>query len=158
MGVAQFAEEAKNEDPSKLAEHYGGGIAQGQGLINRPDNFNQGLSFGDQAMSQAIKAKYQGMNLAPQSMALESKRMAQDSHLNKLNMASQLAADEANMNLQKEILRQKKKQAQKAMRGQVIGSILGIGGAAAGVALGGAAGGMAGFAAGQGVGQAVGGL
>lgn len=156
--VSSFVDEARNENQSDLAQKYGSAIQEGQGLINRPDNYNQGLSFGNQALSQAIRNKYQGQNLQPQAMALESRRMATESHLNKLNMASQLAADEANMNLQKEILRQKKKQAQRAARGQVLGAVLGIGGAIAGGAVtgGNAAGIMAGASAGQGVGQAMG--
>lgn len=167
MGITdQFVQEAGNENHADLARSFSA-QNEAQGLINRPDNYSQGLSFGDQALSQAIRGKYIGQN-APQQERLkfESSKMARESHLNKLAMANQLAADEAQMNLQKEILRQKKKQAAKAARGQILGTVLGIGAGVGGAVLGGAAsgglgaaaGGMAGYQLGAGVGQAVGGM
>lgn len=167
MGITdQFVQEAGQENQQDLARNYSA-QSEGQGLINRPDNYSQGLSFGDKALSQAIRGKYIQQNApAQEQLKFDSNKMARESHLNKLAMANQLAADEAQMNLQKEILRQKKKQAQKAMRGQILGTVLGIGGGIAGAVVGGAAsggigaaaGGMAGYQLGQGAGQAIGGM
>lgn len=160
MGLTDdFVKEAGQSDYGQLKNQYS---AQGeaQGLINKPDNYSKGLSFGDQALSSAIRGKYIGQNApAQEKLNFDAGKMARESHLNKLAMANQLAADEAQMNLQKEILRQKKKQAAKAARGQVLGTVLGIGGAAGAMfATGGnPMAGMAGYQAGAGAGQAIGG-
>lgn len=148
----------------RSANYMGGAQEAGRGLIGQDDNFSQGLGFGDQAMSAAIKSKYNAKyNLGENRLAHEMKKAGQDDQIKKLQVTSQLASEEHQMNLQKEILRRKKIQAKKAARGQIIGQVLGITGAVAGGVIGAAAGGagapmgaMAGYQAGTALGGAVG--
>jgi hypothetical protein len=118
---------------------------------------NQSLNYGDQALSSAIRNKYMGRYSQGERRLAQTMRSAgQDDYLKKLQVTADMASQEHQMNLQKEILRQKKAQAKKAARGQVLGTVLGITGAVAGGFVGGGAGAMAGYQLGSGIGGAAG--
>lgn len=165
--IQALGSEARNETAESMAKQYGGGTENARGLLNQGGNsFNSGLSYGDKAMSSAIRGKYMGdFNRNAHKVNLNNLRNADEDHIRKLSVASELANQEVEMNRQKEILKHKMKQAKKQQRGALIGSVLGIvGGVAGGVAgsmaapgVGTGAGAMAGSALGSGLGQAIGG-
>lgn len=131
-----------------------GSIAQGTkdsaGLLSGPETFNQGLSFGDQALSSAIRSKYsKPYNVKMQGLENKMRLDARNAHQAKLETAHQLASEEAQMNFQKEMIKYKKKMAKRQMRQQLVGSVLGIGATVAGGAMGGPAGAAGGSAVGQ---------
>lgn len=145
-------------DATKLGQSYSSGISEGRGLLNRPDTMNQSLSYGNDATSNAIKQKYtQQYGLASRELSTKTMAQAHSDQVQKLTVASQLADQEVQMNKDKALLRDKKKQADRKARGAVLGHVLGIvGGVAAGVYTGGA-GAPAGFMAGEAAGNAIGG-
>lgn len=130
----------------------------GRGLLNTPDTMNQSLNYGDQAMSSAIRGKYMGKYSQGERRLAQTMRSAgQEDYIKKLQVTAELAGQEHQMNLQKEILRQKRAQAKKAARGQVIGTVLGITGAVVGgVTTMNPAGAAAGYQLGAGIGGAAG--
>lgn len=136
------------------------GMAQGtdtSGLLNQSDNTNQNLSFGDQALSSAIRGKYsKPFQVQQQGLQNKMKLDARNEHFEKIRVAHELANEEANLNFQKELIKYKQKQQKRAQRQAVIGSVLGlVGGIAGGVFTGGNPAGVgAGMAAGQGAGNA----
>lgn len=142
-----------------IAAQYGSGMAQARGLLNQPDNYNQGISYGDKATSDAIRSRYsQGFHRHENELSTDIMKNASRDHIANLHVASQAAGQEVEDNRQKAILRWKVEQANKKARGAVLGNVLGIvGGVVGGIYGGGAPGAMAGYAAGQGVGNAVGG-
>lgn len=145
-------------DANKVAQNYSSGISEGRGLLNRPDNINQTLSYGNDATSNAIKSKYsQQYGLASRELSTKTMMQAHADQIQKLTVASQLADQEVQMNREKALLIDKKKQANKHARGAVLGHVLGIvGGVVAGAYTGGAAA-PAGFMAGEAAGNAIGG-
>lgn len=129
-----------------------------RGLLNAPDNFNSGLNYGDQAMTKAIQAKHsQKYSMGEQRLAQTMRSAGQDDYLKKLQVTADLAGQEHQQNLQKEILRQKQAQANKAARGAVVGQVLGITGAVVGGVVSGGAAAGAGYMAGNALGNAIGG-
>lgn len=137
-----------------------GSISQGTrdsaGLLSGPETFNQGLSFGDQALSSAIRSKYsKPYNLKMQGLENKMRLDARNAHQAKLETAHQLASQEAELNFQKEMIKYKKKMARRQQRQQLVGSVLGIVGGVAGGIMGGPAGAMGGAGAGQAGGQAL---
>ncbi len=132
-------------------------MAAGRGLLNSHDNFNNGLSFGDQATTAAIKSRYDKQYQQSESgLKLDMIKGAQADHVRNLQVATQAAGQEVAMNKEKAILKWKQEQAAKKARGQVIGTTLGIVGGVVGAIYGGPAGAGAGYALGSGVGSAVG--
>ncbi len=120
------------------------------GLLNQPDTFNQGLSYGDQGMSDAIKQKYsRPFNVQQQGMQNKMKLDARNEHFAKIKMAHDLAGQEANTNFQKEMVKYKQKQAKQQQRTAIIGSVLGLVGSVVGGIYGGPGGASAGGAAGN---------
>ena len=120
------------------------------GLLNSPETFNQGLGYGDQALSSAIRNKYSEPFRTQQSglqnkMKLDSRNV----HFEKMRVAHQLANDEAQANFQKSMIKYKQKMAKRAQRQQLVGQVLGLVGGVAGGAMGGPAGAMGGQAAGN---------
>lgn len=158
INAQSFALEARQGSSAGRAADYGSGTETARGLLNSGDNgFTAGLGGENQAMSQAIKAKYGGtFNRAQDRLNVDNLKNAKADHLKKLEVATQMATQEHQMNFEKEMQRKKMAQMAKAMRGQVVGSVLGIVGAGAGAFFGGPAGMMAGAALGQGAGQAIG--
>lgn len=128
------------------------------GLLTQPDNFNQGLSFGDQALSSAIRGKYsRPFQLEQSGLQNKMKLDARNEHFQKILTAHKMASEEAAMNFQKELLKYKQKQAKKAQRGQIVGQVLGLVGGVVGGVYGGAGGAAGGMAAGNMVGNSAGG-
>lgn len=143
-----------NEGMTSTPEKEYQALSQGtdtSGLLNQPDNFNQGLGYGYEAMSQAIRSKYsQPYQIQMQGMQNKMQLDARNAHFQKVLTAHHLASEEASMNFQKEMIKYKQKVAKRAQRQQLIGSVLGLAGGIVGSVYGGPAGGMAGQAAGQG--------
>lgn len=157
--VSDFAESARNESSAGLQSNYMGGTEAARGLLNQPDTFSRGLGGSDSATQAAIRSKMsQGFARSQNHLSIDTLKNANQDHLKKLEVATQMAAEEQSMNLQKEILRKKQKQAQAAMRGQLIGTVLGIAGGVGGAMIpgAGAAGAMAGYQLGSGAGNAIG--
>lgn len=167
QAVGAVGTEARAQTADSMAKQYGAGTENARGLLNQGGNtFNEGLSYGDKAMSSAIRGKYMGeFNRNAHKVNLNNLRNADEDHIRKLSVASELANQEVEMNRQKEILKHKMKQAKKQQRGAMIGQVLGIvgavgGGVAGNIAapgVGTAPGAMAGQAIGSGLGQAIGG-
>lgn len=159
INAQSFAQEARTESAAGRAANYSGGTDVARGLLNRPDHFSQSLGGGDPAMSAAIRSKYAGnFERSANRLNFDNVKNANADHLKKLEVATQMANEEHQMNFQKEMMRKKAAQAKAAMRGQLVGSVLGIVGGAAGAGMGGGPAGMAGGQAlGQGVGTAIGG-
>lgn len=156
--ISAVGSDARNETAKSLAGQYSGGVENARGLLSQGGNeLNSGLNYGDQAMSLAIRQKYMGeFNRNVHKVNLNNLRAADEDHIRKLSVASELANQEVEMNRQKEILKHKMKEAKKAQRGAMVGQVLGIvGGVVAGAYSGGAAAG-AGYAVGSGIGNAAG--
>lgn len=126
------------------------------GLLNQGDNLNQNLSFGDNALSSAIRSKY-SKPFQVQQQGLQNKMQldAKNTHFEKLLTAQQMASQEVQLNFQKEMIKYKQKMAKRQQRQQLVGSVLGLTGAVAGGVMGGPAGAVGGSAAGGAAGQAV---
>lgn len=150
------------------------GVAQGysqpgqeaaQGLLNRPDNYNKGLNYGDAATSAAIKQKYMGQyNIQNNALSLETTRNATADQIHNLSATTQAAGQEVEQNRQKALLKWNVEQQNKRARGAILGNVLGIVGAVGGGVAGAFAGGVgapagaaAGYALGQGAGNMIGG-
>lgn len=135
-------------------------ISQGtdtSGLLNGGSGFNDGLNFGNDAMTQAIRQKYsKPFQVQQQGLQNKMKLDARNEHFTKIHTAHQLANEEANLNFQKEMIKYKQKMQKKAMRGQIISTVLSLGGAVAGGVVGGPVGAMAGYGGGAMAGQAIG--
>lgn len=146
-----------------LANEYMSSAPQAKGLL-KDDNFNSGLSYGDSAMSKAIKQRYQpDFDRSQRQLKLDAVQGAQSDHIRNLNVATQAAGQEVEMNKQRALLKWKIEQANKQARGAVLGQVLGITGAVVGAVAGAFTGGAAsvplaaaGYAAGSGLGNAVG--
>ena len=155
-----------NQTNQDIANQYTGDAkSAGRGLLNSTDNFNNGLSFGDKAQTQAIQSRYtQAYNRGESALSLDALKNAQSDHIRNLQIATQAAGQEVELNRQKAIMKWNIEQQNKKARGAILGTTLGIvGGVVGGVVgaygtagVGTAAGAAAGYAAGQGVGQAVG--
>lgn len=143
---------------NKLSQNYSSGISEGRGLLNRPDTINKSLSYGDNATSNAIRSKYSHQyELSARELSTKTMAQAHSDQIKKLTVASQLADQEVQMNKDKALLRDKKKQADRKARGAVLGHVLGIvGGVVAGAYTMGTAA-PAGFMAGEAAGNAIGG-
>ncbi len=126
------------------------------GLLSQSDNMNQGLSFGDQGLSQAIRSRYSRPFQAQQSgLQNKMKLDARNEHFEKIRVAHELANQEAQTNFQKEMIKYKQKMAKRAQRQQIVGSVLGLTGGVIGGMMGGPAGAAGGMAAGGAASQAV---
>jgi len=161
--IAGLLKDNQGSSAAANTSNYMNAASEARGLLNAPDNFNRGMSYGDEAMSKAIRNKgSQKYSMGERRLANEMRKGGQDDYVKKLQITSQLANEEHQINVQKEIMRQKQEQARKAARGQVIGTVLGITGAVAGgMMTGGAgagAGAMAGYQIGSGVGNMAGGM
>lgn len=155
--VSNFANQAAQESPQQRAQEVTGGESQARGLLNTPDKYSTQLAYGDSATRDAIRSKYsRGYYASEQNLNIQALKNAQEDHLKKLEVATNMAGQEAEQNRQKLILQWKKTQAEKAARGQVIGTVLGVVGGVGGAMAGGAGGAIAGYELGQGAGQAAG--
>jgi hypothetical protein len=140
-----------------LGRQYSLGASQARGLLTNAPDSNSGLSYGNRAVSDAIKSRTMGgFNRSMNELNLNTMKAAQSDHLRNLQVATNAATQEVEQNKQKAVLRWKIDQANKAARGQIVGTTLGIVGGVAGAVFGGPAGAMAGYAVGSGVGNAVG--
>ncbi len=149
-----------------IAQDYSSGMGEARGLLNQPSQTNNTLSYGDQATSAAIKARYnQDYTRQENDLKVSVMRNADADHIRSLQVATAAAGQEVQENREKAILKYKIEQANRRARGQVLGSVLGIvgtvggavaGGAATGTFVGGAVGAQAGGALGSGIGQAYG--
>ncbi len=140
-----------------IAQNYGSELGEARGLLNSGGNEPPGLSYGDQATSAAIKARYnQAYTQNENQLKTSIIQNADQDHLRALTTATNAAGQEVELNRQKAILRYKVEQANRRARGQVLGSVLGIVGGVGGAVIGGEAGGWKGAAVGAGVGQAAG--
>jgi hypothetical protein len=154
---ADFAALANSESTASRHTDYMGGEQAARGLLNTPDSYSGGLSYGDSATRDAIRSKaFGGFEKAHAHLSIETLKNADQDHLKKLEVASSMANEEYQMNMQKEILRKKQAQAKQMARGALVGSVLGIVGGVTGGAAGGAPGAMAGYQLGSGVGNAAG--
>ncbi len=146
-----------HQSNANVAGQYGSGFTEARGLLNPATNPGQGLAYGDQATSDAIRSRSnQAYTRKEHDIKTDILKNASHDHLAALQVASHAAGEEVEQNRQKELLRWKIDQQNKKARGAVLGTVLGItGGVVAGIYTGGAGAG-AGYAAGQGIGQAVG--
>lgn len=158
INAGSFALEARQGSVDQRNADYSSGETAARGLLNSGDNgFTAGLGGENQAMSQAIKAKYGGVfGRAQDRLNIDTLKNAKADHLKKLEVATDMATQEHQMNFEKEMQRKKMAQMAKAMRGQLVGSVLGIVGGVGGAVVGGPAGAMAGAALGSGAGNAIG--
>jgi hypothetical protein len=157
INATSFGQEARNESSSGLASNYTGGTERARGLLNSTDNFSENLGGGANPMQDAIRQKYAGGFERNQNRVdFEALKGAKNDHLKKLQVATEMAGQEHQMNFEKEMQRKKMANAKAAMRGQIMASVLGIAGGVGGAALGGPAGAAAGYQLGSGTGQAVG--
>ena len=160
INAQSFALEARNESAAGRAANYNSGNEAARGLLARDNAFGESLGGGpDPAMSAAIRNKYAGQfGQKMGRLNLENVKAANSDHLKKMEVATQMANEEHQMNFQKEMMRKKAAQAKQMMRAQLVGTVLGIvGGVAGGAATMSPQGAMAGMALGQGAGQAIGG-
>lgn len=150
----------------QLHDQYNSGSQEARGLLTRPDGYNSGLAYGDNATTAAIKSRYmQGYNRQEKELSTENMLNANKDNIKKLQIATDMAGQEVELNKQKELLKWKIKQANKAHRGAVLGNVLGIVGAVAGGAvaaagsfgIGTVGGAAAGYAGGQALGNSIGG-
>jgi hypothetical protein len=115
---------------NSTVEKEHGMLSQGSdtsGLLGQNDNFNSGLGYGDNAMSSAIRNKYsQGYNTQMSGMGNKMQLDARNAHSQKILTAHNMASEEANLNMQKEMIKYKQKQMKKAQRGQIVGNVLGL--------------------------------
>jgi len=138
-----------------LANSYSSG-GQGQGLLNAHSNFDSSLGFSNPE-SDAIKSRYMPQfQRSEQQLSLDNIKGAQQDHIRNLQVATQAAGQEVELNKQKAILRNKIEQQNRAARGAVLGQTLGIVGGVVGAIYGGAPGAMAGYQLGSGAGNAIG--
>lgn len=134
------------------------GVGDSKGLLTQDDNFNQGLSYGDQALTSAIRSKFsKPHNIQMSGMENKMKLDARNAHFAKIQTAHQLANEEANLNFQKELIKYKQKKQKQAQRSALIGQTLGLVGGVVGGIYGGPAGAAGGMAGGQMVGSQLGG-
>jgi hypothetical protein len=124
------------------------------GLIDSGASFDNTLAYKPQ--TDAIRSKYmQGYNTQmaglENKMSLESKNAS----FNKIAVATEAAAQEAQLNFQKELMKYKQKMAKRAQRMATIGTVLNVAGTAGGFAVGGPAGAVVGGAVAN---QAAGGM
>lgn len=147
-----------NSSSDKAYQDLSQGTSDSAGLLNQSDNTNQGLAYGDQALSSAIKGKY-SKPFQVQQQGLQNKMHldARNVHFERLLTAHNMAAEEANMNFQKELVKYKQKQQKKAQRGAIVGQVLGLVGGVVGGIYGGPGGAAGGMAGGQMVGNSAGG-
>lgn len=142
----------------QLGAQYNANQSAGRGLLNQTDNFNNELSYGNQAQSQAIRSRYaQNYGTQESELSIQNLRNAGEDNIRNLATATQAATDEVMQNKQKSLLAWQIDQQNRKARGAVLGTVLGItGGVAGAVAGGGIPGAMAGYAAGSGIGNAYG--
>lgn len=154
---------------ASVAENYSSGNAAARGLLNAPVQTNSNLAYGDQAMSRAIQSKYMNQfNRDQNQLNTSIMKNASADHIRNLQVATQSASQEVEMNKQKQLLAFKIREANRRARGSIIGNTLGIVGTVAGAVVGGmysgglgttagaAAGGAAGNALGSGIGRMIG--
>ncbi len=143
-----------------VATDYGKGSEGARGLLTQPSHFNSGLSYGDQATSDAIRARYMPQfNRQQSELKLENIKNAASDHIRNLQVATDAAGQEVEMNKQKAMLKWKIEQQNRAARGAILGTTLGIIGGVVGTVYSGGnvAVGAAAYQAGSGAGQAIGG-
>lgn len=140
------------------AANYGSGNSTARGLLNGANpSFDQNLDFGNQAQTQAIQGRYsQPYYRGEAQLSTNIVAAADADHLHNLQVATDAAGQEVELNRQKALMAWKIDQANKRARGQILGTTLGIVGGVVGGIYGGAGGATAGYAAGSGVGQAAG--
>lgn len=147
--IRQGMESTPEQEYSRISQ----GVDDSRGLLTQQDNTNQGLAYGDEALSSAIRGKMsKGYNVARSGLENKMKLDARNEHQAKLMTAHQMANEEANLNFQKEMIKYKQKKMKQAQRQQLIGQVLGLTGAVVGGVYGGPAGAAAGGAAGNMVG------
>jgi hypothetical protein len=160
--ISDFGKEAREGSAGERVREYSQGSRFASGLLDQPSSFERGLGGAPASPElSAIKAKYnQEFGQSQRRLNLNVMKQGEEDNLRKIQIANQMAAEEMEINRQKELLRWQRKQAKRAARGQMIGSVLGIVGAGAGMAIGGpggrAAGGMVGYSVGSGVGNIAG--
>jgi hypothetical protein len=157
--VTDFSNLAASDSTAQRHSNYMGGTEAARGLLNSPDSYSGGLSYGDSAVRDAIRQKGVGsFNQSQNRLSIETLKRADQDHVKKLEVASQMANEEFQMNMQKEILRKKQAQAKQMARGAMVGSVLGIVGAVGGASVPGAGvgGAIAGNRLGEGFGTAIG--
>ena len=145
-----------NSTPEKEYQTISQRTNDSRGLLNQGDNLNQGLNYGDEALSSAIRSKYsKPYNTQMSGMENKMRLDARNAHFARLQTAHQLANEEAKINFQKEMIKYKQKMAKRQQRQQLVGSVLGLTGAVAGGVIGGSAGAAGGSMAGGAAGQAL---
>lgn len=161
LDTQALVQDVSRDSASGMGSRYmDAGRSAGRGLLSSgPDTFSQNLGGSDQAMGQAIRAKYmQKYSQGERKLAHEMNKAGQNDYLKKLAVTSDLANQEHQLNVQKEMLKQKQKAAKKAARGQIVGQVLGIAGAVVGgvASLGNPAAIYAGYQVGNAAGNAAG--
>src|SRR5579872_4359226 len=134
-----------------LANSYDGSSA-GRGLLSGQsnNNFNSTLGFGNSAETAVIRARYMPQYQRQESqLSLDQIRGAQEDHIRNLQVATQAAGEEVQINRQKAILANQIDQQNKKARGAVLGTTLGIVGGVVGAVYGGPAGAAAGYGLGS---------
>lgn len=159
--LAAFSNEQVGQTNQAIANNYGGAaMAAGRGLLNTPNPTNSSLSYGDQATTSAIQSRYQQKyNQGEAQLKTDIMKSAESDHVRNLQVATDAAGKEVELNKQKALLKWKIDQANKKARGAVVGEVLGIvaGAATTYFSGGNVAAGAAAYQAGKGVGQSAGG-
>ncbi len=157
-GITQSVNRQVGMSNADVAQDYGKDNNQARGLLTQPSNFNSGLSYGDQATSDAIRGRYMPtFNRQQSELKLENIKNAASDHIRNLQVATDAAGQEVQMNKQKAMLKWKIEQQERAARGAILGQTLGIVGGVVGAVYGGGVGGAAGYQAGNAAGNAIGG-
>lgn len=155
--IGRLVKDSGNESTGSLQNKYLGGAEQtARGLLKADDSAEKRM--GMNPMSEAIKRKYnQKFSGEFERLKRDTMKGAQIDHMKKLEMASNLANEEHEFNMERERIKAEMKKARKAARGAILGNVLGIAGGVVGAVYGGPAGAAAGYQLGSGAGNAVGG-
>jgi hypothetical protein len=140
---------AMSNSPEKEYQAISKGVDSSRGLVRSDDQFNSALSMKN-PQSDAIRQKYMGefdlkMGGLKNQMSLDAKNAS----FNKLAVATEAAAQEAQLNFQKEVMKYRQRKAKQAQRMAVVGNVLGLVGMGAGAMAGGPVGAGVGMQAGQ---------
>lgn len=156
--IKDLVNEAGRESAGSVRDKYMGYTQGAKGLLRPDDTAEKRMAMNP--MNDAIKRKVnQGFGNSQARLKQQIGMDAQVDHLKKLEIASNLASEEHQLNLEKIRIKKEMARAKRAARGQLLGSVLGTVAGVAGTVFSGGniAVGMAAYKAGEGAGQYVGG-
>lgn len=157
--IKGLVSEAGNTSAGQIRDKYMSAAEGAKGLLRPDEQIEKRIGMSQNPMSEAIKRKVNmGFQNSQSRLRQKTGLDARVDHLKKLEVASNLASEEHELNMEKVRIKREMARAKKAARGQVLGSVLGtVAGVAATVYTGGnVAAGAAAYQAGQGLGQSMG--